>query len=211
MKFDLHLFLSEISLPPSSEWTDSSEGWRVVRVGKGAAYWLAEGTAREVGEGEIVALAPSSKGCLRASQLGEVKLHYFHFCPELLSGFLTLSERHYFQSITGRADCAVRLLPPSHPTAQEFAGLVTQAPTGNNFLCRCQLMHLVASIFAEEMARYQPPATKSAAATLVRFSVFTDYGQRYLLEPSQGRSGSLEMWGPALASTPPAASTSTCD
>ena len=75
---------------------DSLPGWALIRVSKGAAYWLGTATAKELAEGDVVAVAPGSKGCLRASQLGEVKLHYFHFCPELLSGFLTLSERHYF-------------------------------------------------------------------------------------------------------------------
>jgi len=35
--------------------------------------------------------------------------------------------------------------------------------------------------------------------TLVRLSLFTDYGQRYLLAPSAGRSGSLAMWGAGFA------------
>lgn len=82
MKFDRNLFLSEIILPPSGEWTDASEGWRLVRLSTGAAYWLAEGAAREIKEGEILAIPPSNKGCLRASQLGEVKLHWFQFCPD---------------------------------------------------------------------------------------------------------------------------------
>jgi len=85
MKFDRHLFLSEVTLPPSGEWTDSSEGWRLVRLSKGAAYWLAEGTARELNEGEVVALGPSGKGCLRTKDpdlsiivRGDSKLKYQH-------------------------------------------------------------------------------------------------------------------------------------
>src|SRR5947207_5690655 len=163
MKFDRHLFLSEINLPPSSEWMDSSPGWRMVRLSKGAAYWLGESAARELKEGEIIAVAPAGKGCLRASQLGEVKLHYFHFCPELLSGFLTLAERHYFQT-AAQVAAAPRFLAATDPTAQEFAALVTQPCPPNNLLSRCRLMHLVGVVFADEMARHQPPMVRSAAA-----------------------------------------------
>ena len=71
MKFNRHLFLSEIIVPPSGEWMDASSGWRLVRVSKGAAYWLGDAAARDLNEGEVVAIAPASKGCLRASQLGQ--------------------------------------------------------------------------------------------------------------------------------------------
>jgi len=164
MNFGRHLFLSETNLPPSTEWMDASPGWRMVRVTKGAAYWIGDGSARDLGEGEVIAIGPGSKGCLRASQLGEVKLHYFHFCPELLSGFLTLSERHYFQTAAAPASAAPRFLPMTHPAAQEFSALITPLPPGNNLLHRCKLMILVVSVFAEEMARHQPPSVKSAAA-----------------------------------------------
>src|SRR6266851_8216214 len=91
MKFQRHLFLNEVTLPPSAEWMDSSPGWRFLRVSHGAAYWLAHGAAKELAPGDLVVVAPAGEGSLRASQLGEVKLQFFHFCPELLSGFLTLS------------------------------------------------------------------------------------------------------------------------
>src|SRR5713101_8972039 len=120
MKFQRHLFLNEVTLPPSAEWMDSSPGWRFLRVGQGAAYWLAQGAAKELAPGDLVVVAPAGEGSLRASQLGEVKLHYFHFCPELLSGFLSLSERHYFQTAAAPANAATRVLPVTHPAAAEF-------------------------------------------------------------------------------------------
>ena len=143
---------------------DASPGWRLLRLSKGAAYWLGDGEARELKEGDLMAVASASKGCLRASQLGEVKLDFFHFCPELLTGFLTLAERHYLQTTAARAGSAVRFLPASHPAAQEFAALLADPTPANNLLHRCQLMHVVASVFAEEMAQHHAPVAKSAAA-----------------------------------------------
>src|SRR5260221_206090 len=164
MKFERHLFVSESILPPSSEWTEETPDWRVARVSQGAAYWLGEAAPRELEEGEVIVAAPGSKGCLRASQLGEVKLHYFHFSPELLSGVLSLSERHYFQAISAQAGSAPFSLPATHAAAQEFASLVAQPVSANTLPYRCQLIHLVALVFAEEIVRHQPPVAKSAAA-----------------------------------------------
>jgi len=151
-------------LAPSGEWTDSCPDWRLLRLSKGAAYWLAEDGAKELSEGEVVVLAPSTKGCLRASQIGEVKFHCFHFQPELLTGFLSLAERHYFQTVATKAAPSPRFLAADHPAAQEFATLAVQPIVTNNLLVRCQLTHLVASIFADEMSRHQPEMAKSAAA-----------------------------------------------
>ncbi len=164
MKFQRHLFLNEITLPPSAEWMDSSPGWRFLRVSQGAAYWLAHGAARELAPGDLVVVAPAGEGSLRASQLGEVKLHFFHFCPEQLSGFLTLSERHYLETSATQGKSAIRFLPATGTTAQEFAALIALEPSPNTLAQRCRLLHLVATAFADEMVRHQVPPARSSVA-----------------------------------------------
>src|SRR6266436_3070471 len=164
MKFQRHLFLNEITLPPSAEWMDSSPGWRFLRVSQGAAYWLAQGAARELAPGDLVVVAPAGEGSLRASQLGEVKLHFFHFCPEQLSGFLTLSERHYLETSATQGKSAIRFLPATGTTAQEFAALIALEPSPNTLAQRCRLLHLVATAFADEMVRHQVPPARSSVA-----------------------------------------------
>src|SRR5258708_16571456 len=129
MKFQGHLFLNEVTLPPSAEWMDSSPGWRFLRVSQGAAYWLAQGAARELAPGDLVVVAPAGEGSLRASQLGEVKLHFFHFCPEQLSGFLTFSQRHYLETSANQGKSAVRFLPANNKTAPGLAALMRLGPT----------------------------------------------------------------------------------
>ena len=166
MKFQRHLFLNEVTLPPSAEWMDSSPGWRFLRVIQGAAYWLAHGTAKELAPGDLVVVAPAGEGSLRASQLGEVKLHFFHLCPEQLSGFLTLSERHYLETSAIQGKSAVRFLPASNETARDFAALIALEPSPNTLAQRCRLLHLVATAFADEMVRHQvPPASGKRRAT----------------------------------------------
>ena len=164
MKFGRHLFLNEINMPPSAEWLDASPGWRFLRISLGAGYWLGQSVVKELGPGDVVVVSPDAEGSLRASQLGEVKLHYFHFCPEMLSGLLTLSERHYLESFSTQPRLAVRILPAAHKAAQEFSRLASEQPVANNLFQRCQMLHIVATVFAEEMTRHRPSTTRSTSA-----------------------------------------------
>src|ERR1043166_4528307 len=164
MKLDRNLFLSEENLPASNEWTDRAPVWPLVRLSQGVAYWLTASAGRELKEGEVLVLGPSARGCLRASQLGPVKFHYFNFSPEALRGFCTLAERHYFETSAGQGESALRFLPQTHPAAQELASIAAASTGTNDFLQRCHLLKVAALVFAEEMARHQPPAVRSAAA-----------------------------------------------
>ena len=164
MKFQRQLVIDEVTLPPSAEWMDTSPGWWFIRVSQGAAYWLGTTGPKNLGPGDVIVIAPRAEGSLRASQLGEVKLHYFHFCPELLSGLLTLTERHWLESSAAQPRNTIRFLPATYEAARIFAEQVNDAAPGSGLLQRCQTLRLIALVFADELNRQSVPGAKSASA-----------------------------------------------
>jgi hypothetical protein len=91
-----HLILQDLSLSPSGEWIPGG-GWAVARAAEGAGYCLQTGTARELNAGDMVVVGPQASAVLRASQLGVMKLEYFHVLPQCLSGLLTIREWRHWQ------------------------------------------------------------------------------------------------------------------
>ena len=162
MKYQSHLTLDELDLPPSTEWEAPIHCWCFVRVAEGQGYWLGNGNAREVNTGDVLALPPAGKGVFRASQLGVVRLFHFRFCPDLMSGLLTMTERQYFDRLAAKTAQPIHLLPASHPVARQFAELCSQAETQNGLLLRCEMLELVGRTFARDLA----PADKGSASTL---------------------------------------------
>lgn len=162
MKYQSHLALEDQDLRPSAEWEPPTQCWCFVRVGQGQGYWLGQGPAREVNTGDVLVLPPAQHGLFRASQLGAVRLFHFRFCPDLMSGLLTMSERQFFDRQGGKPSRGTRLLPANHPVAAHFAELCAQADLQSGLLVRCQMLELVGKIFARDLS----PAGKTEAATL---------------------------------------------
>ncbi len=164
MKTPGHLRIEEVILGPGQEWKDDSDAWRFVRVSTGAAYWLEPSRPRAFTEGELVVAAPGVPAVVRASQLNEVKLHGFRFAPEMLCGFFTLSERHFFASGSACASAPVRFLPSTHPLAQLFAGLLTRQAIGRELAERAEVLGLAATFFGEGMSRCSMRAARGVSA-----------------------------------------------
>lgn len=162
MKYQSHLALDDVDLPPSAEWEAPKTCWCFVRIASGQGYWLEVGEAREVNSGDVLVLSPSRSGVFRSSQLGVVRLSYFRFCPELMSGLLTMAERHYFDKLAAKSSRAPRLLPASHPVAKQFSALCSESGTRNVLLTRCEMLQIVGQALAREIA----PASRSETATL---------------------------------------------
>ncbi len=162
MKYQSHLALDELDLPPSAEWEAPAQCWCFVHVARGQGYWLGQGEAREVNTGDVLALPPGRQGGFRASQLSVVRLVYFRFCPDLMSGLLTMAERQFFDRLAAKAGRPIRLLPASHPIARQFAELSAQAETQNGLLLRCEMLELVGRTFARDLA----PTGKAEASAL---------------------------------------------
>lgn len=162
VKYQSHLALDDVDLPPSSEWEAPRTCWCFVRVAEGQGYWLDVGEAREVNTGDVLVLPPSCSGLFRSSQLSAVRLAYFRFCPELMSGLPTMAERHYFDKLAGKEGRAPRLLPASHQVAKQFSELCGESRARNVLLVRCEMLQIVGHALAREIA----PASRSETATL---------------------------------------------
>src|ERR1043166_3612165 len=165
MKFERLLFLHQSTLSASAEWEISTNGWRLARLSQGQAYWLGGEAAREWREGEVLVLPPGARGSVRASRISEVLLHYFDFSPDSHSGLLTLTEREYFESVGNRRDCPPRTLPSHHPSSMVFSDVATYGSNSTgSLLLRCQMLHLTAAVFSEEINRHH--SSLSTATTV---------------------------------------------
>jgi AraC-like DNA-binding protein len=165
MKYQSHLALDEQNVPPSSEWEPPANCWCFVRLDEGQGYWLGDGEARELNAGDVLALLPARHGMFRASQLSAVRLFHFRFCPDLMSGLLTMAERQCFDRLGLQPALAVGLLPSTHPVAIQFAALCENAETQNGLLLRCRMLELVGRIYARELAPPAKPEAHTLSAT----------------------------------------------
>jgi AraC-like DNA-binding protein len=156
VKFQGHLLVDDATLAPSSEWDIRLPGWVVVRVDQGQGYWLGCGQSIEANTGDLLVLSPLREGVLRASQLGPVTLQYFRLCPELLSGVLTLAERHCLEKLAGNPERCCLHLPAGDPAAVEFARIFRPPRSNSGFLARCRVLQVAAGLFDKELARPRP-------------------------------------------------------
>jgi len=142
--------LNEVKLPPSGEWLTGFTGWCFLRVRQGHGYWLGANEVVEAAEGDVLVITPKREGTFRASRLGDLTLHYFLFCPELLSGLLTLSELQQLETAKARRKSTVRRLLPGDAVADEYGKLEEQNGASNDLLRRSQMLQVAARFFARE-------------------------------------------------------------
>src|ERR1017187_9994547 len=159
-----HLQIEELRLQPGQEWPVAPGSWRFARVQGGAAYWLGEHRTRSLAGGELIVLSPKIQGSIRASQINEVVLHTFSFLPDLLCGFFTLAERHYFETTCAVSFAEAEFFPSTHLAARQFAGLIVDPEEPPSLARRAELLGLVVSIFSGGMARHRPPVTRQMSA-----------------------------------------------
>ena len=173
MKAAAHLVIEPCTLQPGQEWleSDTACAWHFLHITRGAAYWLGSERSRSLTEGEMLVIAPAAKGILRASQIGPVTFHAFHFSPDLLSGFFTLAERQFLETRAGGMIEDVRFLPSTHPVTQRFALLIQESAEPGSMAQRIEVLGLAAAAFGQEMPRRHAPAPPGNTA-LRRFAQF---------------------------------------
>jgi AraC-like DNA-binding protein len=155
MKTFGHLLIEQVTVEVGQEWMDTASAWHFVNVTQGVAYWRGDDGTRGLAEGETLLIPPAAKGAVRASQIGRVILHAFNFAPEQLCGFLTLSERHFFET-SGRALRKVVFLAPTHPVAHRFAAFQQRGSTAQNLSQRAALLLLAATVFERYVPQPSP-------------------------------------------------------
>ncbi len=133
---------------------------------------MSKGAAVDLGAGDVLVLSPQHIGTLRVSQLGAVVLQHFHFQPEAVSGLLTLSERHYLETLAPAALSETRHFPAGSLVAGEFAALCDEPARATKLFQRCRLLSLIASVFSGQAALAATSGDCLPASARQRFETF---------------------------------------
>lgn len=159
MTVERHLILQELILRPSGEWVPKETSWTMARVAGGGGYWMQGGNARALNEGDGLALASSSGGRLRASQLGPLKVEWFTVQPQFLNGLLTVAEWHQLEMTPDRGAPRVLHFRANEPVGQKFAHIANQTRR-DGLTMRCALLQLWAGTVSGWLASSKPPPQK---------------------------------------------------
>lgn len=121
-----HLVIGQVSLGPGSEWTPKPPGWSVLHLASGVGYWMHLHLHRELATGSVVILSPAVQGLIRASQIGEARIHFFNVEPERLTGVLTLAEQRALREAAGKTELSFRFFAPEDTVAVKFRELFAE-------------------------------------------------------------------------------------
>lgn len=160
-KFIPHLMVTEVVLPPTGEWLPKLSGWSFIQLAAGAGYWMNSKGVLELSEGAVLVLSPTAKGCIRASQIGQVVMQMFSFIPERMTGLLSLREKDYLRTVAGQAQYAVRYYPPTESLAERFQQLFRDK-NSTYFTVRLSMIQLFNEALGKEL---KLPVVEPASAS----------------------------------------------
>jgi len=175
-------FIIRPTLSPSAEWEISLSEWRFVRMSQGFGYWMGDSVVEELHEAEVLVIPPGATGRMRASQLGPLSFHYYDFAPEILTGFLTLAEQQYFETLGRHGRPKVRVLPATHKRSEEFTTLLAASAQISALLLRCRMLQLTAAMFAEEITLHESEMLPASSVEARFKELITEMPDGELLE-----------------------------
>jgi len=143
--FSPHLLIEEVVTQAGDEWEPRMPGWSLIQVRSGEGYWLHPRANQKLEAGAMLLLADPAQGCLRASLLGEVFLHYFRVEPERLTGLISLTEQRFFEAAASAQELAMQVLPRDSSPSVRFKDLCLNR-NGQGFAFRLQLLQLFAEV-----------------------------------------------------------------
>ena len=142
-----------MALLPGGEWSPQQSGWLVAHVSYGVGYWLHPCMSRELPTGAVVLCSYQAQGYFRASQLGELRLHFFRVDPRKLTGLVSMADQRHMEDAAGDQKFSLRVLPPNEQFSEKFRQLSPE-PTRNSFPARVQLLQLFLHVFG---SNFLPP------------------------------------------------------
>jgi AraC-like DNA-binding protein len=157
--FEPHLVLKEMALPPGSEWTVEAPGWSFLHVTTGTGYWLHPRRNYELTTGTVLVVSDRAHGVTRASQLGELVVHYFRLQPERLSGLVSWGEQQFLQMAATNEHLAVRLFPPTAPLSETLRKICDDN-RASTFIRRLQLLDLFVQAFGNDLSSHKATITE---------------------------------------------------
>lgn len=160
--YEGHLTLREFSVPAGGVWSPPWAGWLVIKVGRGAGYYLGQQAKQELDPGSLLLLPPLAKGSIRASQLGELSSAAFNVLPARLTGLISLVEQRQLELAVARQADAVRIFSPASPEAASMEALQAgNGPGGLRF--RLDLLQFFVELVGSELAQTMPKTDTSDA------------------------------------------------
>lgn len=156
--YEPHLVINELVLTPGGEWSPQLPGWLVVHVSSGTGYWLHPRLNRELQTGSVVLLSDQIQGCVRASQVGELRLHFFRTEPRKLAGLVSVADQTFMQNAARDEKLSLRVLPPDAQFSEKFKELGSEQAR-NSFPTRVQLLQLFLEVFGGKIQQTQADAT----------------------------------------------------
>jgi AraC-like DNA-binding protein len=156
------LFIQQLSLAPSGEWTPQCHGWILVRVTEGLGYCIQRGNACELNIGDGFMSPSSAKMLVRASQLGPLHLQFVRIDPDLFAGLLTVAEWLKLAALQRRSP-GLSFFKAGEMTGQKFARLAEQSGAEGPSV-RCAWLQLwakgVERLFAGDTSLPEPDNNK---------------------------------------------------
>jgi AraC-like DNA-binding protein len=153
--YEPHLVVNELALQPGGEWSPQLPGWLVIHVTSGVGYWLHPRLNWELQMGAIMLLSDQAQGCIRASQVGELRLRFFRIEPGKLIGLVNLADQALLQNAARDEKLSMRVLPANSQVADRLRELSSEKAR-NTLPARVQLLQLFLELFGAEF--HQPQA-----------------------------------------------------
>ena len=158
--YDLQLVLQELVLPPGGECSLPVAGWLVVHALAGSGYWLEQGANLDLPTEAVLLAHNPEQGCLRASQLGELRIQYFRAVPTALTGLVTMADQAGLEKAASDETTRRRVVIPGALLAERLTRLGAVKPR-NGLPMRVELL----AIFLELLGRsFAPPALEPTPA-----------------------------------------------
>ena len=161
--YERQLVINELALSPGGEWSPHSPGWLVIHVTSGVGYWMHPRLNWELRTGAVLLLSDRIHGCVRASQVGELRLHFFRTEPSRLTGLVSMADQTLMQNAAGDEKLSLRVLPPNARFSERLAELSSEKAR-NTFPARVQLLQLFLEVFGDQFQQPQADVTGAVDA-----------------------------------------------
>jgi AraC-like DNA-binding protein len=116
--------------------------------------------SQELQTGAVLLLSDQAQGCIRASQVGELRVHFFRIEPTKLIGLASIADQTLLQKAAGDEKLSLRVLPPNAQFSDRFREL-SSGKARDSLPARVQLLQLFLEVFG---GNFHPPP---AEATVV--------------------------------------------
>jgi len=184
VKYPGHLFADERILQPTAEWVLETDAWLFLHLRSGEACWIEARCPCLLNSGDTLLVPPRHAGTVRASMVMAATILFFRFCPDLLPGFLTLSERTRAAGRSKLPRQRATVFHRSHHVSRELARFCQNIEERNGALARSRLLQIAVKVLVQgqplEVAEQAAFLTAGKRAELL----FRQLSEAELLEQS---------------------------